>query len=524
MFVVLFGTVIAHNHKCVAGPQAPLIPVNFLTAWKINMSSPVKILDFGNASIRTLHLSWIAFFLTFMVWFSHAPLLGQLKEAFDLSDQQIKALLILNVALTIPARIIIGMLVDRFGPRITFSALLITSSFFCWGFAFANSYEVLALFRFLCGFVGAGFVIGVRLIGEWFPAKQVGMAQGIYGGWGNFGSAAAAMTLPTLALMFGGEDSWRYAIASTGILSFCYGIFFWFRARNTPRGATYFKPKKNGGLEVSSWGDFYFYIAMTVPLYLALAVLSWKLSPSNLGLLNNSATNALYVGLSLLFLFQVSQIWKVNIDNLREGVPEIERYKFKQVAALDWAYFVTFGSELAVVSMLPLFFMETFELSAVMAGLMASGFAFMNLVARPAGGYFSDTFGRKRSLSLLIVGLAVGYLVMAQVDSSWWIPGVVITTMCCSFFVQAGEGAVFAMVPLVKRRMTGQIAGMAGAFGNVGAVTYLTILSFVDTATFFTIIAASAAVCFFLIQFIEEPAGQQTELLLDGTVKLIELT
>ena len=488
------------------------------------MSSPVNILDFPNPSIRTLHLSWVAFFITFVVWFSHAPLMGHLKEAFDLSDQQLKALLILNVALTIPARIVIGMLVDRFGPRIVFSLLLVTSSFFCWGFAFATSYEALALFRFLCGFVGAGFVIGIRLIGEWFPARQVGMAQGIYGGWGNFGSAAAAMSLPTLALVFGGDDGWRYAIASTGLLSFCYGIFFWFRARNTPKGSTYFKPKKSGGLEVSSWGDLYLYIAMTLPLYIALAVLSWKLSPYNLGLLNATATNALYAALAILFVVQVSQIWRVNKDHLRAGVPKIEQYKFKQVAALNWAYFVTFGSELAVVSMLPLFFMETFELSAVTSGLLASGYAFMNLVARPGGGYLSDTFGRKRSLSILIVGLAFGYLVLSQVDSTWWIPAAVIATMCCSFFVQAGEGAVFAMVPLVKRRMTGQIAGMTGAFGNVGAVAYLTALSFVDTSTFFFIIAGSAVVCFAIVQYIDEPSGQQTEVLPDGTVQLIDLT
>jgi NNP family nitrate/nitrite transporter-like MFS transporter len=488
------------------------------------MSSPVNVLDLRNPSIRTLHLGWVGFFITFVVWFSHAPLMGHLKEAFDLSSQQIKALLILNVALTIPARIVIGMLVDRFGPRIVFSLLLVTSSFFCWGFAFANSYEALALFRFLCGFVGAGFVIGIRLIGEWFPANQVGMAQGIYGGWGNFGSAAAAMTLPTLALVFGGDEGWRYAIASTGLLSFCYGIFFWLRARNTPRGSTYFKPKKSGGLEVSSWGDLFLYIAMTVPLYIALAVLSWKLSPANLGLLNTTATHALYAGLAVLFLIQGSQIWRVNSDHLRAGVPDIEKYKFKQVAALNWAYFVTFGSELAVVSMLPLFFMDTFELGAVSAGLLASGFAFMNLVARPGGGYLSDTFGRKRTLSILIVGLAVGYLVLSQIDNSWWVPAAVIATMCCSFFVQAGEGAVFAMVPLVKRRMTGQIAGMTGAFGNVGAVTYLTALSFVDTSTFFIIIAGSAAVCFIIVQFIDEPSGQQTEVLPDGTVHLIDLT
>ncbi len=488
------------------------------------MSSTIKILDFDNPSIRTLHLSWFAFFITFVVWFSHAPLMGHLKEAFDLNNQQLKTLLILNVALTIPARIVVGILVDRFGPRLVYSLLLILSSFFCWGFAFANSYETLALFRFLCGFVGAGFVIGIRLIGEWFPARQVGLAQGIYGGWGNFGAAAAAMALPTLALAFGGADGWRYAIASTGVLSFCYGIFFWFRARNTPRGSTYFKPKKTGGLEVSSWGDLYLYVAMTLPLYIALAVLSWKLSPANLGLLNATTTHILYGGLTLLFLFQVSQIWKVNKEHLQAGVPDIEKYKFKQVAALNWAYFVTFGSELAVVSMLPLFFMETFELSAIKAGLMASVFALMNLLARPGGGLFSDMFGRKRTLSIVIAGLAVGYLVMAQVDSSWGILAAVIATTFCSLFVQAGAGAVFAIVPLIKRRMTGQIAGMTGAFGNVGGVAYLTVLSFVDVSTFFTIIAGSAVVCFIIVQFIEEPAGQQREVLPDGTVQLIELT
>jgi len=487
------------------------------------MSSPVNVLDLSSPPVRTLHLGWIAFFITFVVWFSHAPLMAHIREAFDLNSQQVKALLILNVALTIPARIVIGMLVDRFGPRVVFSMLLVVSSFFCWGFAFATSYEMLALFRFLGGFVGAGFVIGIRLIGEWFPARQVGMAQGIYGGWGNFGSAAAAMSLPTLALIFGGDDGWRYAIACTGILSLSYGIFFYIKAHNTPQGSTYFKPKRSGGLEVSSWGDFYFYLAMTLPLYAALAVLSWRLSPTNLGLLSQNATYAMYLGLVVLLLIQCSQIWRVNRDALRQGVPEIDRYSFKQVAALDWAYFVTFGSELAVVSMLPLFYMETFELSAVTAGLLASGFAFMNLVARPSGGYFSDRFGRKRSLSFLIVGLAVGYLLLSQIDSGWWIPLAVVATMACSFFVQAGEGAVFAMVPLIKRRMTGQIAGMTGAYGNVGAVIYLTVLTFVDASTFFLVIAGSAAVCFVIVQFIEEPSGHMHETLPDGSVQLIDV-
>jgi len=484
----------------------------------------LNLLNFADKKIRTLHVSWIAFFITFVVWFNHAPMLAFMKEAFDLSSQQLKALMILNVAMTIPARIFIGMLVDKFGPRLIYSGLLMTSGVICTAFALAQTYEQLALLRFLMGFTGAGFVIGIRLVSEWFPAKTVGVAEGVYGGWGNFGSAAAAMLLPSLALLFGGEDGWRYALICTGAVAFLYGIFFYKVARNTPKGSTYFKPKKSGGLEVTSKRDFYLYLAMNIPMYIALAVLTWKLGPGKIDLLTDFASNAIYLGLAALFVLQTSQIYKVNKENLQNGVPELQRYKFKQVAVLNWSYFVTFGSELAVVSMLPLFFMDTFELNAVNAGLLASGFAFMNLVARPGGGWMSDKFGRKKTLSILIAGLAVGYMMLSQIDSAWLIPLAVMATMACSFFVQAGEGAVFAMVPLVQRRMTGQIAGMTGAYGNVGAVTFLTVLSFVDASTFFMFIAGSAAVCFILVQFLDEPDGHIAEVMEDGSVQLIEVS
>ncbi len=486
--------------------------------------SSFNILHFKDPKIKTLHITWFAFFLTFVVWFSHAPLMVFIKEAFDLSSAQVKALLILNVALTIPARIVIGILVDKFGPRIIYSSLLVISSFICFGFATADSYEQLALFRFLLGFVGAGFVIGIRMVGEWFPAKQVGIAEGIYGGWGNFGSAAGAMSLPTIALMFGGDDGWRYALGLTGVLAGVYGVFFYYAARNTPKGSTYFKPKKSGGLEITSKGDFYFYLIMNIPMYLALAVLAWKLSPAGVSLLTVQTMQIMWGILVALFIFQTHAIYKVNEDHLKNGVSDLEKYKFKQVAILDVAYFVTFGSELAVVSMLPLFFLDTFEgLSAVSAGLLASGFAFMNLVARPTGGWFSDKFGRRKSLMILIGGLTVGYFMLGNIDGTWWIPAAVVATMICSFFVQAGEGAVFAIIPLVKRRMTGQIAGMAGAYGNVGAVTYLTVLSFVDYSTFFYVISASAAVIFFACWFIDEPHGQMAEVMPDGSVHLIDV-
>lgn len=476
---------------------------------------------------KILHLTWFAFFISFFVWFNHAPLLIVIKETMGLTSEQIKTLLILNVALTIPARIIIGMLVDRFGPKRTFSTLLTLGSIPCFMFALADTFEQLALARFLLGFVGAGFVIGIRMMGEWFPAKQVGVAEGIYGGWGNFGSAAAAMSLPTIALAFGGDDGWRYAVGLTGVIALIYAVIYFFSVTDTPKGSTYFKPKRIGAMEVTSKSDLYFYILMSIPMYGTLSLLTWKLSPSGVSLLESSTAYMIYAGIWTLFLYNVYKIFHINNEHLKEQVPEIHRYKFKQVAILDLAYMVTFGSELAVVSMLPLFFYDTFSeshgVTAVMAGLLASGFAFMNLIARPGGGLISDKYGRKKSLTIFLLGLVTGYFIMSQIESSWSLFLAVAVTMLCSFFVQAGEGAVFAMVPLIKRRMTGQIAGMVGAYGNVGAVLFLTVLSFVSPQIFFLTIAGSALFVLVAVQFIEEPKGHMAEVLPDGTVEMIEV-
>lgn len=97
---------------------------------------------------KILHMSWLAFFISFVVWFNHAPLMLVIAKTLGLTSAEIKIILILNVALTIPARIIIGVLVDKFGPKRTYSTLLASSSIPCFMFAFANNFEQLALARF----------------------------------------------------------------------------------------------------------------------------------------------------------------------------------------------------------------------------------------------------------------------------------------------------------------------------------------------------------------------------------------
>ncbi|MCB1915122.1 MAG: MFS transporter, partial [Rhodocyclaceae bacterium] len=114
-----------------------------------------NLLSFSG-KMKTLHLTWVAFFITFVVWFNHAPMLAAIADSLGLDKSQVKTLLILNVALTIPARILIGMFTDKFGPRIAYSALLAISSIPCFMFALADDFTQAAIARFMLGFVGAG--------------------------------------------------------------------------------------------------------------------------------------------------------------------------------------------------------------------------------------------------------------------------------------------------------------------------------------------------------------------------------
>lgn len=473
----------------------------------------------GKAKI--LHSTWLAFFVTFLVWFNHAPLLTVIQESMGLSDQQIKTLLILNVALTIPARIITGMLVDVYGPRRTYSAMLIATAALCFLFATATSFEALALARFLIGFVGAGFVIGIRMISEWYPAKQLGLAEGIYKGMGNVGSAVAAVSLPTIALMFGGDDGWRYATGITGVIALIYAFIYYFAVSDTPAGSTYFRPNKSGGLEVSSKCDFYFYLLMNIPMYGAMAVLTWKVAL--LGLFSSFAANAIYLCLAALYLFQAKQIYSVNREIFIKPVDEILKYNFKQVAILSIAYAVTFGAELAVVSMLPLFFKDVFLIPAALAGIFGASFAVIDVLSCPSGGWISDNFGRKKSLAIMLTGASVGFFAMSQISGDWPIAFAVLVIMISSFFLGSAAGCVFAMVPLIRRRLTGQIAGMVGAYGNIGAVLFLAVFSFVSPSIFFITIACSIAFAALASLYLDEPKGAMAEIMPDGTVQMIDV-
>ena len=490
---------------------------------------------------RTLHLTWFAFFLTFVVWFNLAPLATTVKADLGLTVPQMRALALCNVALTVPARVLIGMLLDKYGPRLTYSSLLVFAALPCGLFAMAQDFNQLVLARLLLSIVGAGFVIGIRMVAEWFPAREIGFAQGIYGGWGNAGSSLAFMTLVTLAgwLSFsGGFDvggvvlNWRGAIAFTGAVAAVYGVIYFFNVSDTPPGKSYQKPPKSSGLEVTSVRDFWGSLGMNVPIAASLVLIAWNLQ--KVKVLDGHGYQLCLLLVLIWFAFQAWGLCRTNWELLcgRKSYAKEDRYAFAQVAMLELTYIVNFGSELAVVSMLPAFCESTFGLPKPMAALLAASYPLVNLVGRPAGGLLSDRLGsRKQTMTLLTLAMGIGFLVMSMIRPGMFsgTAGLLLVSllmMACALPRSASAGATFAMVPLIKRRVTGQIAGMVGAYGNVGSVFYLAVYSQLplwmggdptdpsaqvlaaSNAAFFQMLGiASLVVGFLCIAFLKEPRG-----------------
>jgi len=510
-----------------------------------------ELIDFSKERIRTLHFTWIAFFVTFYVWFNMAPLATTMLENIEwLTKDHIKILAICNVALTIPARIVIGALIDRYGPRVVFSLLMIVMSIPAFLFTFGNNFTQLLISRLILGSIGAGFVIGIRMVAQWFPPKMVGRAEGFYAGWGNFGSAWAALTLPWIAIhFFGGENGWRYALAINAGVLLAYGIAYYFLVKDVPKGGAtkayhFTKAKKTQPMTVTSYRDLIQYLAWSFPLVGAMGILAWKIGGVQVDgepILSTTYLYIIYGVLALVYIMHVIKVLQVNLPILKVGVPERDRYRWGNVAALNSTYFANFGAELAVVSMLPMFFEHVFRnltndegsliMTATFAGIIAASFAFVNLFARPLGGLLSDKMkNRKKTMLIYMIGIAIGFFFMAIIsrygplgedgiktlepmfDGMWWLVIAVIITIATSLFVQGAEGATFAIIPMIKKEQTGQIAGMAGAYGNVGAVVYLVLYSMVDDKTFFYILSAGALVSFlFCWAILREPKGSFAE-------------
>jgi NNP family nitrate/nitrite transporter-like MFS transporter len=380
-----------------------------------NKANSIDLFSLKTPQMRAFHMSWFAFFLCFFAWFGIAPLMAIVREELSLTKDQVFNTIIASVSITIVARLVIGWLCDRVGPRLTYTWLLILGSLPVMGIGLADSYWTFLMFRLGIGVIGASFVITQYHTSVMFAPNCVGTANATSAGWGNLGGGMTNMVMPLVFAayvgFFGFSDamSWRLAMVTAGAVCFLVGLAYYFFTTDLPDGN--FKDLRARG-EMPA-------IEKTKGAFLMAA-------------------------------------------------------KDYRVWALFLIYAACFGIELTINNIAAIYYMDTFDLALTTAGLVAGLFGLMNIFARTLGGFISDRFvvkgglkGRVKWLFIALFAEGIALLFFSQMSIlAMAIPMMILF----SLFVQMSEGATFSIVPFVNRRAIGAVAGIVGAGGNVGAV------------------------------------------------------
>lgn len=372
----------------------------------------IRLTDFRSLPMRAFHMSWLAFFLAFFGWFGIAPLMPIVRDELGLTKTQIGNTIIASVAITVVARLFIGWLCDRIGPRRTYSWLLLVGSLPVMGIGLASRYESFLLFRLAIGAIGASFVITQYHTSVMFAPNCVGTANATTAGWGNLGGGVTQMVMPLLlsamlGLGAGAYWGWRLAMIIPGLALFAIGIAYRFVTQDTPAG---------------NYED----------------------------------------------LHARGERTHEDHGRLRDIVTD------RRVWALFVIYGACFGVELTINNIAALYFYDELGLSVAAAGAVAGLFGLTNLFARTLGGVFGDRAGirwglrgRVGFLGATLLAEGVALIVFSRMEV---LPAAIVALLIFSVFVQMSEGATYSVVPFVNRKALGVVSGIVGAGGNAGAV------------------------------------------------------
>jgi NNP family nitrate/nitrite transporter-like MFS transporter len=370
----------------------------------------LKLFSLEGVQMKTFHVTWLTFFFCFFAWFGMAPLMKIAKEQLHLTKDQIGNIQIASVSATIVARLIIGRLVDKFGPRIVYTWLLIICAIPVMGIGLSNSYEAFLFFRLAIGVIGASFVITQFHTSVMFAPNIKGTANAVAGGFGNAGGGAANFFMPMIASGFVAlgfstkEDSWRYAMLFPGTMLLVCAFLYFKYTKDTPAG-----------------------------------------NLSEITVAEKSTENTFMVALKDI------RTWILTIS-----------------------YAACFGVEITVDNFAPIFFTDTFGASLAVAGMAAGIFGWINLFARPLGGFVADKVGAKFGFNGKSLLLAV-LLLIEGIGIIWFAHAGNLTVALIMMFVfglslKMANGATYSLVPFVNPKAVGSVAGIVGAGGNVGAM------------------------------------------------------
>jgi NNP family nitrate/nitrite transporter-like MFS transporter len=383
---------------------------------QISKATQIELLNFKSVPMRAFHASWLTFFICFFAWFGLAPLMPEIKKELNLTKAQIANISMAAVSMTVFARLLIGWLCDKIGPRLCYVILLSVGAVPVIMIGLVNSYEAFLIGRLFIGLIGASFVITQYHTSVMFAPNIVGTANATTAGWGNLGGGVTQMAMPAIfagivSLGFTASEAWRIAMIFPGLALLLMAYVYFKYTQDTPEGNVLELRKKNPEFRAKN--------------------------PDIKG-----------------------SFWKACKDY--------------RVWILGLVYGACFGIELTIDGIAAIYFTEEFNTPLMIAGTIAASFGVMNLFARALGGIYSDKVSRKFGLKGRVVLLGaflflegIGIMLFSEMTL---LPLAILTMILFALFVKMSNGVTYSIVPFVNKKALGSVAGIVGAGGNIGAV------------------------------------------------------
>ncbi|MBL8206234.1 MAG: MFS transporter [Blastocatellia bacterium] len=118
-----------------------------------------------------------------------------------------------------------GYVLDVIGLKAGYALFAVAWSIISMLHAFAGNWQVLAGLRGLLGLAeGSANPAGMKATSEWFPAKERGLAGGVYNIGASFGSMLAPPLVGWAILTY----NWQMAFVITGALGLFWVVLWWF--------------------------------------------------------------------------------------------------------------------------------------------------------------------------------------------------------------------------------------------------------------------------------------------------------
>lgn len=146
--------------------------------------------------------STLAFTICFAVWMMFAVIGIPIKKALGLNETQFGLLAATPVLTGSLIRLPLGMWTDKFGGRIVFFLLMLSTVVPIWLIGEATEYWQFLVLGLFVGLAGGSFSVGIAYVARWFERSRQGMAMGVFGA-GNSGAALTKFVAPGLVIAYG---------------------------------------------------------------------------------------------------------------------------------------------------------------------------------------------------------------------------------------------------------------------------------------------------------------------------------